>query len=72
MDWSVSNPLWQHVLMNGDKVVTGKQAMNFASRFIAYILGETLEKKEREVLEQQYLSQFAEEHKPKGLPKPSF
>lgn len=72
VDWSVTNSLWQHVLMNGDKVVTGKQAMNFASRFLAYIFGEKLEKKEREVLEQQFLSQFPEEHKPKGLPKPAF
>ena len=72
VDWSVTNSLWQHVLMIGDKVVTGKQAMNFASRFIAYYLGEKLEKKEREVLEQQYLSQFPDEHKPKGLPKPAF
>lgn len=72
LDWSVSNSLWQNVLMNGDKVVTGKQAMNFASRFIAYILGEKLEKKEKEVLESQYLSQFPDDHKPKGLPKALF
>jgi DNA sulfur modification protein DndB len=72
LDWSVTNAMWQHVLMNGDKVVTGKQAMNFASRFIAYVLGDKLEKKEREVLENQYISQFPDDHKPKALPKPLF
>lgn len=72
LDWSVSNSLWQYVLMNGDKVVTGRQAMQFASRFIAYILGEKLEKKEKQVLEEQYISPFPSAHKPHGLPKPLF
>ena len=72
LDWSVSNPVWQNVLMSGDKVVAGKQAMKFASRFIAYLLGEKLEKKEIQVLEDLYISSFPSGHKPHGLPKAKF
>lgn len=72
LDWSVSNSLWQNVLMSGDKVVMGKQAMKFASRFIAYILGEKLEKKEKQVLEDNYVSSFPSGHRPSGLPKPLY
>lgn len=68
LDWAVTNPTWQHVLMIGDKVITGKQAMMFASRFIAYLLGEKLEEKEREVLAQQYAGPFSTDKKlPKAL-----
>jgi len=72
LDWSVSNSLWQNVLMSGDKVVVGKQAMKFSSRFIAYILGEKLEKKEKQVLEDNYVSSFPNGHRPQGLPKQLF
>ncbi len=72
VDWTVTNQKWQHVLMNGDKVVTGRQAMLFAARFIAYLLGEKLEPKEKAVLLEQYASQFSNDHRPHGLPKPLF
>ena len=40
LDWSSSEPRWQQGLMNGDRVLAGKSAVNFASRVIAYWLGE--------------------------------
>lgn len=60
VDWNVDNPLWQHVLMNGNKVVTGRQAARFAARFIAYLLGDPMEEKELEVLKTQYEALFGD------------
>lgn len=57
-DWQVDNMLWQRVLMNSDKVVTGRQAARFAARFIAYLLGEQLHQKEVDVLEENYSDLF--------------
>lgn len=57
-DWKVDNPLWQRVLMNGDKVVTGTQAQKFASRYISYLLGEELEEPEINTLQKQYAELF--------------
>ena len=42
VDWSVDCPLWQGVLMNGDRVVAGRSAARFAGRVVAYLLGENL------------------------------
>lgn len=57
-EWQVSNPLWQRVLMNGEKVITGQQARKFAARFIAYYLGEKLAPVELETLQEQYSELF--------------
>ena len=59
VDWRTDNPLWQRVLMNGNKVITGRQAARFAARFIAYFLGAPLLEKELQVLEEQYKEQFS-------------
>jgi DNA sulfur modification protein DndB len=67
-DWASDNPLWQGVLMNGNKVVTGKQAAKFAARFIAYYLGAKLSEKELEILRDQYINHFAAESAPDTLP----
>ncbi|MBC8551648.1 MAG: DGQHR domain-containing protein [Candidatus Brocadiales bacterium] len=63
IDWSMDNPMWQHILMNAGKVVSGKQSVNFAARFIAYYLGEPLEERLLIALKDSYLSKFSEEHK---------
>lgn len=57
LNWSVSDPRWQHVLMNGDKVLAGRSAANFASRVIAYWLGQDLSDTEMNELEDRYKSQ---------------
>lgn len=58
IDWEKENSLWQRVLLNGEKVVSGKQSINFASRFIARMLGEPLDEKEIAHLTEQYRSLF--------------
>ncbi len=64
LDWGVDNSLWQQVLMNGEKVITGKSAAKFAARFIAYLLGEKLHLKEKEALEKQFKENFPKEKQP--------
>ena len=54
LDWSVENVLWQRVLMNGDRVVTGRTAARFAARVIGYLLGERLTEGELEELVERY------------------
>ena len=58
LPWSVNEQLWQHVLMVGDKMVAGRTAALFASRFIAYLAGEVLDRVERKALEDNYRGLF--------------
>lgn len=39
LDWSKSNPQWQGVLMNGNKVSSGRAAVNLAVDFVAWCAG---------------------------------
>ena len=57
LDWSIAEPRWQQVLMNGDKVVSGKSAVNFASQVIAYWLGRNLDDQAISDLRERYRSQ---------------
>ena len=63
VDWGIDNPMWQRILMNGSRIVSGTQAINFASRFIAYYLGESLSKSELDNLKDFYASHFPEEER---------
>lgn len=73
VDWSVGNPLWQRVLLNGDRVVAGRQIAMFAARFVSYLVGENLSNVEVEALEQNYLSWFSpDERKGRELPEAMF
>jgi DNA sulfur modification protein DndB len=63
VDWTVTNHQWQNVLLNGDKVVAGRTSAKFASRMIAYMIGEPLEEQEIEVLKDQYFSRFPEQQR---------
>ena len=58
VDWSSDNVRWQRILLNGTRVVSGRQAVLFASRYIAYDLGEPLADEELESLREQYLSHY--------------
>ena len=71
LDWSAVNPLWQNILLNGDRVVSGRTAARFAARMIAYMCGEPLSKTEQEALLEQYASRFpdAAQSKTKLPPK---
>lgn len=61
VDWSSDNARWQRILLNGTRVVSGKQAVLFASRYIAYDLGEPLSDEDLESLREQYLSHYSPE-----------
>lgn len=59
LDWSYECPDWDRVAVNpGKKIVTGTQGRKFLSRIIAYRLGEPLQAKELEKLEEQYAGLF--------------
>ena len=60
VNWESDAPMWQNILMSGSRVVSGKQAANFASRFIAYYIGEALEETELNNLKDVFASHFPE------------
>ena len=57
LDWSASEPRWRQVLMNGDRVMAGRSAVNFASQVIAYWLGENLTNEQIAGLRDRYMNQ---------------
>jgi len=73
VDWDPDNPMWQGILMNGNKVIAGQSPMKFASRVIAYLLGQKLEKIELEKLASSFSENTREGTNPgKRLPDPLF
>lgn len=73
VDWGSDNAKWQRILLNGARVVSGRQAVLFASRYIAYDLGEPLSDDELESLHEQYLSHYAEDQRERvALPDRTF
>jgi len=73
VDWSTSNPQWRGILLkvDGRRVITGPAEMMFASRVLAYMLGQDLEPKLLQKLKEQYEEQFDEGSKV-ALPDPIF
>ncbi|CAC9556682.1 hypothetical protein [uncultured Gammaproteobacteria bacterium] len=69
INWSVEEPAWQKILMNGQKVMAGKGTINLATNFIVYFSGFMLEDDKKSLLEQ-YKSAFLEEEQSsiKSLP----
>lgn len=57
LNWSISEPRWQQVVMNGDRILSGKTAVNFASQVIAYWLGEDVAGEQIAGLKERYVSQ---------------
>ena len=53
--------------MTGSRVVSGRQAVSFASRVIAYLLGEEMSDTEVQNLTEQYASHFAEGDRSKAV-----
>lgn len=68
VDWSPENNIWQSILINGDKVITGNSAMKFAARILAYMLGHNIEEYEINKLKEQ----FKTNTDGKELPSPLF
>ena len=56
LDWSPDNPLWQGILLNGNKVIAGASALKLAARMICYLLGQKLESIELSKLQEAYSS----------------
>lgn len=67
VDWSFESPLWQGVLMNGNRVLAGRTAAKFAGRVVAYLLGENLSEDELTALSNDF-----SQNTNKGLPSPLF
>ena len=55
LDWSTENPIWQGVIMNGERILSGSTAAIFAGRVISYWLGEKLTESEKEALKQRHM-----------------
>lgn len=68
LDLSPDNPLWQGVLLNGNKIIAGLGPLSFARRVIAYLLGQPHEAIELEKLEKT----FNENVPGRELPEPMF
>ena len=68
VNWAPDEPMWQGILMNGDKVITGNSSMKFAARVLAYLLGQKLENLELAKLKEQ----FTANTDGKSLPDPIF
>ena len=54
LDWSPDNSLWQGILLQGTKIITGNAKMKMASRMIGYLIGEHLETIEVQTLRDQF------------------
>ena len=68
VNWANDNPMWEQILMSGSRIVAGKTNAQFASRFIAYHLGESLTEPVLEKLREDYASRFSGKRPPKKLP----
>ena len=54
LDWSMENQRWQQVLLHGNRVVSGRTAVNFASQVVSYWLGEPFDDARIAELKQTY------------------
>jgi DNA sulfur modification protein DndB len=48
--WDLNNDLWQGIMMQGKRIQVGKQAVNFAGRLIAYLIGVPYDEDEQQKL----------------------
>ena len=54
VEWSTENPIWESVIMTGDRIMSGRTAAVFAGRVISYLLGEKLTENEADALRVRY------------------
>lgn len=59
MDWSMKDITWQKILMNGERIMSGKGTINLATNFIIYFSGFMLKDDEENLLKQ-YKNSFTE------------
>ncbi len=60
INWSVNETAWQKILMNGQRIMSGKGTIKLATDFIVYFSGFMLKDEQKKLLEQ-YKSAFLEE-----------
>lgn len=56
LEWSPEHSLWQGILLNGDKVISGASPQRLAVRMISYLLGQSLEPIELQKLRASFLA----------------
>ena len=54
VDWNPDNPLWQGVLLFGEKIIAGASPLKFAVRVVAYLLGQPLDEQELKKLKKDF------------------
>lgn len=54
VDWNPDNPLWQGVLLNGERIIAGASPLKFAVRVVAYLLGQPLDEQELKKLKKDF------------------
>lgn len=72
IDWSKTNPLWENVIMEPDQstIKSGKSVIAFATRFVAYLIGDKLNADDSAKLEADYKDLFpSNQRSSKTLPK---
>ncbi len=52
--WDIKNELWQGVMMLGDRIQAGRQAIHLTGRLIAHLIGTPYEDDERQALLREY------------------
>ena len=57
LNWAVKDPRWQGVLMSGERMLSGKTAVNYASQIVAYWLGVDITDTQLMELEKRYADQ---------------
>lgn len=54
VDWNPDNPLWQGVLLNGERIIAGASPLKFAVRVVAFLLGQPLDEQELKKLKKDF------------------
>lgn len=58
IDWSLTNNMWQEILMHGDKIMSGKTAISLATDFVLYFAGVPQTQDQKDKLLNRYKSSF--------------
>jgi DNA sulfur modification protein DndB len=71
INWSLTNDMWQEILMHGNKIMSGKTAVSLATDFVLYFAGALHSEEDKEKLLVRYRSSFPTDQQGDiQLPKP--
>lgn len=72
IDWAIGAKHWQRIIMNGEKILSGKSVASLASDYIAYLAGCPFNADELADLTRRYVAQFPKEEQDAAkLPAPT-